>query len=184
MKECFELKKLVRVDSKLKRSLAPSDYRPYFKSYFSGKITLPKEFAYPFALFFYDGVILILLASSEEQFDQWTQALRTFEQPRVLKYPIWQRHQTNFFTATLYMCLSQSRPAILLETKFEPRKVQDVIGAGQANDEESKVADAGQEGAQDGGKATGDGELAQAIISCRGQCEGWLYKTSQKLGFF
>ena len=42
--------------------------------------------------------------------------------------------------------------------------------AGAEGEEESK-------GVQSG-KATGEGELAQAIISCKGQCEGWLYKTS------
>lgn len=80
------------------------------------------------------------------------------------------------------MCLSPEKPAILLETKFESRRIQDVVGNSPNNDEESKepAADDGK----DSGKATGDGELAQAIISCRGQCEGWLYKTSQKLGFF
>ena len=66
VKECFELKRLVKVDTSLRRNLAPPDYRPYFKSYFSGKITLPREFAFPFALFFDDGAIQILLASSQE----------------------------------------------------------------------------------------------------------------------
>ena len=86
VKECFDLKTLCRVDTKLKRTLAPADYRPYFKSYFSSKIVLPKEYAFPFALLFEDGAIQILLASSLEQFEQWTQALQGFEENRSLKY--------------------------------------------------------------------------------------------------
>ena len=57
IKECFALKSLVRVDTSLRRNLAPPDYRPYFKSYYSSKIALPKEFAFPFALLFEDGAL-------------------------------------------------------------------------------------------------------------------------------
>ena len=62
----------------MKRTLAPPDYRPHFKSYYSGKITLPKEFAFPFALLFNCGAIQILCASSQDQFTEWTTALKEF----------------------------------------------------------------------------------------------------------
>ena len=50
--------------------------------------------------------------------------------------------------------------------------------------EESKTTESQEQGACAGNENLGDGELAQAIISSRGIAEGWLYKTSQKLGFF
>ena len=37
------------------------------------------------------------------------------------------RSELNYFVATLYMCLKVNRPTILLEMKFEARKLKDVI---------------------------------------------------------
>ena len=47
---------------------------------------LPKEYSYPIGLFFNNGEMQLLWASSEEQFLEWTMALKTFELPSKLKY--------------------------------------------------------------------------------------------------
>ena len=62
------------------------------------------------------------------------------------------------------MCLSTEKPALLLETKFEKRKIQDVMKEADLVNEETKTDLAAQisdnaTGAIDG-KATGEGELA------------------------
>jgi len=61
IKEKFDLNSLVSVKTDLNRELC-RDYQYVFKNLLEYKIHLPKEFAYPFALYFSDGNIQLLWA--------------------------------------------------------------------------------------------------------------------------
>ena len=126
VKEKFSLNQLIYVDDRLNPFLA-SDYRLIFKGHYNSKIVLPKEYSYPIGLFFDNGEMQLLWASSEEQFLDWTRALKTFEPAEKLKYQFFQRHVANHFALTLYFCLVKERPALIHDSiKFEKKTVKEL----------------------------------------------------------
>ena len=70
--------------------------------------------------------------------------------------------------------------------KFENKTVQDLDNFRSQTPHDGKIELEDLPGFEDQDRIeyAGDGDLAAALVSSRGIIEGWLYKTSQKFGFF
>ena len=180
IKEKFDLNSLVSVKTDLNRELC-RDYQYVFKNLLEYKIHLPKEFSYPLALHFSDGTIQLLWAPNQAAFDIWTQTLIKFTSEHQDKYKIIVQKKESILCSTLYLCLKNlaERPTILLEPKFVSKKIEEVLDPKQL----PEIWDEDRQAIQDK-KLSNDAELMAAMVSSRGLIEGWLFKTSQKAGFF
>ena len=173
VKERFDLTRLIKVDDSLKTSLCPQ-YRQFMRRQHSGKISPPRDYGFPFALLFDNGLTL-LWAPNESERQDWIGTFKTYLPTELPKYRIHQRCQMNRFVATIYHCLRPDLPTMLLEQKFE----------GLDKDNEEDLRQNTRSHLEN--KAEGEEEskeLVAAMMSAQGSMEGFLYKTSQTLGFF
>lgn len=107
--------------------------------------------------------------------------------PQRPHLPVLCRSLENIFVVTMLLCLTKERPAILLQNKFVPQKVNEIGSKGdqmQIVNFDSVQNRKDQEGMIPAFKLPEGEEIGAGLASSRAIVESWVYKTSQSKGMF